>query len=144
MTGHLTTTGIRQVIGQRGSILAAIATVALIGSALVVMVLSYREAVAAHDFVARARERDTLVQRGEVLLARPGGDERVPAHAKPRDSARDRGARPFVQEDDLGAPDEKLRPGLPSSASACGECPPRVRGDVRTLQRSCRARNRGG
>jgi hypothetical protein len=65
MTGHLTTTGIRQVIGQRGSILAAVATVALIGSALVVLVLSYREAVAAHDFVARARERDTLVQRAE-------------------------------------------------------------------------------
>jgi len=53
------------VIGQRGSLLAAVATVALIGSALVVMVLSYRGAVGAHAFVARARERDTLVQRAE-------------------------------------------------------------------------------
>ena len=65
MAGHLTTTGIRQVIAQRGAILAAVAIVALIGSALVLMVLSYTDAVAAHEFVARARERDTFVQRAE-------------------------------------------------------------------------------
>lgn len=96
MTGHLTTTGIRQVIGQRGSILAAVATVALIGSALVVLVLSYREAVArARLRRARPRTGHARPARGEVLLARPGGDERVPAHAEPWDSARDRGARPL-------------------------------------------------
>ena len=55
----------RRALALRGTTLAIVATVALIALGLVGMAVSYRHAVAAHELVAQAHDRDKLAQRLE-------------------------------------------------------------------------------
>ena len=57
-------------LAQRGIALVTAGVVALIGSALVVMTLSYRAAVDAHESVAVAHDRDRIAQRAEKYFWR--------------------------------------------------------------------------
>ena len=60
----------RKPLAQRGITLVAAGIVGLIGAALVVMTLSYRDAVNAHQRVAVAHDRDRIAQRAEKYFWR--------------------------------------------------------------------------
>jgi len=60
----------RRGLALRGTTLAIVATVSLIALGLVVMAVSYRHAVADHQLVARAHDRDKLAQRSEKYFWR--------------------------------------------------------------------------